>query len=162
MWKAVKMTKVKSYEKQKCFGGVLEDKDIKSQVSSVEQMLEMESSELRFENMTVENFETAANMFIYLITCPYVTDVDLFKSWELYYKDLFNEKTPPDQILLALNRMMKVKNENGGKLRASKLFKRIADYLSLNYPTIQRLLSLQAENVINPNISKSIKSEGTF
>ena len=161
------MIKLKTYDKQNCHGGVLEETDIKYTVTQVEQMLELQSSELRFENMTAENLEIAANMFIYLLTCPFynidnVYDEKWFKSRDMFYKDLFNKNTSPDIILLTLNRMMKVTNENKnkryGKQRDKKLLKRIADYLSLKHGTIRSLLSLAAGNVIYPNISKSLKS----
>ena len=65
------MIKLKTYYKQNCHGGVLEETDIKYTVTHVEQMLELQSSELRSKNMTAENLEIAANMFIYLLTCPF-------------------------------------------------------------------------------------------
>ena len=163
------MIKLKTYATQNCNGGVLEATDIQYTVTHVEQMLELQSSELRFENMTAENLKIAANMFIYLLTCPFynidnIYDEEWFKSRDMFYKDLFNKNTSPDIILLTLNRMMKVTNENkdkkDGKRRAKKLFRRIADYLSLKHGTIQSLLSLAAGNIIDPNISKSLKSEG--
>ena len=167
MWKVVNRVKLETdFVGQNCSkGGVFAEKIIKSQVEAVEQMLEVESSELRFENMTEENLENAAKMFIHLAMCIGIHSKEWFKSWDLFYKDLFHEKTPPYQIILTLNRMVKLRNvkENAGKLRAKKLFKRIADHLSLKYGAIQSLLPLGAENMINPHILTSIiKSEGKY
>ena len=71
--------------------------------------------------MTEENLKTAANMFIYLITCP-----ESIKPWILFYKDLFTNQSP-DQILLTLNRIMK-----GTRTQQNTYFKNLASYFFKN------------------------------
>ena len=117
---------------------MLTDESIVSHVKAVEQKLEIESSEQIDETMTNDNLKAAAEMFIYLISCPYSS---WFKSWSSFYKDLFLSK-PPDQIILTLNRMMKSETpqENNDKLRSEKLLQRITSQLSLKFDEIRSLL----------------------
>ena len=154
-------TALSTYIQYSCSILPASEKVIETYIETVEQKLAVESSELRIQNMTTENLETAAKMFVYLVTCPVTNSwQEWFKSWDLFYTDLFNEKTHPYQIMLTLNRMMNVRyvNNNDGKVRAEKLFIRITNYLSLKYGAIQSLLPLGTENIINSNISTSIKS----
>ena len=83
------------------------------QVEAVENKLHLKSSDLIFENMTSENLETVAEMFIYLNMCPVTLtwqastdEQQWFKSWFILYHDLFKSKSL-NHIILALNRVMK-------------------------------------------------------
>ena len=111
------------------------DKVKLSQVEAVEQLLQIESSEQINETLTNEELQTAAEMFIYLNSCP----TKWSKSWSSFYKDLFLS-LPADQIILTLNRMMKTKRSEEDKLRAKKLMRRTSNLLSLNFERIQSLL----------------------
>ena len=110
------------------------DNNKRLQVKAVEEMLQIKSSEQILETLTNEDLKNAAEMFLYLNTCP-----DLwFKSWASFYKDLFLAQ-PPDKIILTLNRMTKYRTKDG-KQRAEKLLQRIKILLSLKFEEIQRLL----------------------
>ena len=73
---------------------------------------------VRFQNITNETLKTAAEILIYLNSCP-----GPLKSWFVFYKDLF-ENQPKDQIILTLNRMIKFSSKTfyeGKKIVLSKL-----------------------------------------
>ena len=98
--------------------------------------LGIKSTELRFEKIGEENLRTAAEIFIYLNTCP-----ESLKSWFLFYQDLFYNKSP-NQIILTLNRMMKSKRTSETEnflLIAETVFKKASTLLSLKYEEIQSL-----------------------
>ena len=174
IWKVVKNVKLRIFRYEcellvcNCEGGVYGEAIRESQIKALEQELGIKSSELRFRNMTAEDLEIAAKMFIYLMTCPDTKYWrEWFKSWELFYNDLFFQSPDhivqsPDQIILTLNRMMKMKNvlEDDGKIRAEKLFVGAEHQLDLKYGEMQRLLGR-----INVTSSKNthtgtLKSEG--
>ena len=108
-----------------------------SQVKAVEQMLQIDSSDQINDTLTNEELKTAAEMFLYLNTCPDVW----FKDWFSFYSDFFLNQ-PADRIILALNRMTKIASPQNkyGKLRAEKLLQRTARLLSLKFEEIQSLL----------------------
>ena len=87
-------------------------------VKAVEQMLQTESSQQINDTLTNEDLRTAGEMFLYLIMCP-----DTIKPWILFYKDLFQTKSP-DQIILTLNRFMR-----GTKTSQTEHFAKIAEAL---------------------------------
>ena len=110
--------------------------DKMSQVNLLEDQLGIESTEVRFENIGRENLKTAAEIYIYLNTCP-----DSLKPWFLFYHDLFHDQEP-NQIILTLNRMMKSRrtSENENFLNIAKtVFKEASTLLSLKYEEIQSL-----------------------
>ena len=110
--------------------------DKMSQVNLLEDQLGIESTEVRFENIGRENLKTAAEIYIYLNTCP-----DSLKPWFLFYHDLFHDQEP-NQIILTLNRMMKSRrtSENENFLNIAKtVFKEASTILSLKYEEIQSL-----------------------
>ena len=111
-----------------------------SQVSAVEQILQIDPLK-QIEDLTNEELQTAAEMFIYLNSCP----TKWSKSWSSFYKDLFLTQ-PTNQIILTLNRMMKTKRSEDGKLRAEKLMKRTSNLLSLYFERIQSLLPETCRN----------------
>ena len=109
-----------------------------------------------FENITAEDLETAVKMFIYLNTCPGELDYSTsdfwrqwFKTWLVFYNDLFESKTP-DLIILTLNRMAKSGIHNSNDLKISeKLFKRTTELLDLKYKEIQTFIPGFGRNVTN-------------
>ena len=110
--------------------------DKMSQVNLLEDQLGIESTEVRFENIGRENLKTAAEIYIYLNTCP-----DSLKPWFSFYKDLFHDQDP-NLIILTLNRMMKsrITSENENFLNIAKtVFKEASTLLSLKYEEIQSL-----------------------
>ena len=125
---------------------ILTTDGISSQVKAVEQMLKIESSDKIINSFTNEGLKTAAEVFLYLISCP----DELFKSLSLFYKDLFLTQ-PADQIILTLNRMTKSKTsqDQGGKLRAEKLLQRLTKIFPLKHEEIERLLPVFRNESIN-------------
>ena len=119
-----------------CNNEMLSGDSMLSQVKAVEQMLQIESSEYINDTLTNEELKTAAEMFLYLNTCP-----SLFKSWILFYEDLFLTQSA-DKMILTLNRMMKTEtlHDKDGKLRAKKLLQRTAQLLSLQFEGIGNFL----------------------
>ena len=115
-----------------CGHTILFEDSMLTQVKAVEQILNIESTEQINDNLTHEELKTAAEMFLYLNTCP-----SLFKSWILFYEDLFLTQSA-NKIILTLNRMMKTEtsHDKDGKLRAKKLLQRAAQLLSLQYEDI--------------------------
>ena len=119
-------------------------------MNSVEKLLKTKSSEHQFENMTINDYKNAAEMFIYLNICPNTW----FKAWFFFYNDLFKTQTI-DQILLTLNRMMKINVYNSqakvDKRIAEKLFRRATSLLPLWYQDIQRLFPIN-NGTVNGNV----------
>ena len=120
------------------------------QVAAVEKILKIESSELRFNNVSIQDFKTAAEMFLYLNMCPKYDWYDWFHSWHLFYKDLFTNQSP-DQILLTLNRIIVSiivhDKEMEGKDRAEKLFKKFTMLTDLTFEEIQSMLPGGPKNI---------------
>ena len=83
---------------------------------AVEQMLQIESSEQINKTLTNENLQSAGEMFLYLVMCPYTV-----KPWLLFYKELFQTQSP-DQIILTLNRVMK-----GPRTHTNEFYKNLAE-----------------------------------
>jgi len=75
-----------------------------SVVKAVEQKLQIESSEQISDTLKNEELKTAAEMFVYLITCP-----NALKQSIIFYENLFQTQSP-DQIILTLNRLKKDPN----------------------------------------------------
>ena len=114
-----------------------------SQVTVLEQQLRLEnvSSQQRFKNITSDELKNAAEMLIYLGTCPQDGFIDWFGSWYNFYDDLFKTESPKN-IILTLNRIMNSENsqiENFQKWN-ERLFKGSAKILSLKYQVIQSML----------------------
>ena len=141
---------------------LLEDDNKLSLVKAVEQKLQIKSSKKKLETFTKELLKPAAELFLYLNSCPDIW----FRFWSNFYTELFLTEST-DQIILTLNRMMKSMNTQvrDGNIRAGKLLKKISTKLSLRYKDIQRLvrpdqlqnvnLELQTANI---NISDNGKS----
>ena len=85
MWKVVKKIKSKTPFDKRCYDGFPDYYDGSyfninakaSQVAALEELLKVNSSELRFGNMTTKDLKSAAEMFIYLNSCPGVIDDDI-------------------------------------------------------------------------------------
>ena len=141
---------------------LLEDDNKLSLVKAVEQKLQIKSSKKKLETFTKELLKPAAELFLYLNSCPDIW----FRFWSNFYTELFLTEST-DQIILTLNRMMKSMNTQvrDGNIRAGKLLKKISTKLSLRYKDIQRLVRPdQVQNVnlelqtANINISDNGKS----
>ena len=130
-----------------------------SKVKAVEQMLNIESTEQINDTLTNEELKTAAEIFLYLNTCP----SSMFKSWILFYEDLFLTQ-PADKIILTLNRMMKTEtsHDKDGKLRAKKLLQRTAQLLSLQYEDIGNFLGEKYFHQDIPGIDFKVPNGAVF
>ena len=96
-------------------------------------------SEEIFDNMKAEYLKTAAEIFIYLYTCP-VSDID--NKLMIFYDNLFKTQTPY-QIILTLNRMMKMKSPQiRNDIWIQKLFKKAASMFSLKYEEVKSILPM--------------------
>ena len=130
------------------------------QVKAVEEKLQIESTDQIIETLTMEDLKNAAEMFLYLNTCPKLW----FKFWSSFYTDLFMTQ-PADQIILTLNRMMKpkVSKVQDGNIRADKLLKKITSNLSLRYKEIQRLTQQEKlKHIIGEHQSLNISDKGNI
>ena len=88
--------------------------------------------------MTKENLITAAEMFIYLNTCPFDGDLQRwFLSWYNFYIDLFKYR-PKDEIILTLSRLMNNRHSISSNVQIwnEKLFQKSAIILSLKYDAL--------------------------
>ena len=141
MWKIVKRVKKDSIFSKSCTTAFYGTNDIDSNVRVVQKLLKINPFGFNWtepqSTMTSTNLAIAAEMFLYLNTCP-----DILKSWILFYTDLFTNQSP-DKIVLTLNRILKVKNSPqkiGFKNIAENLFKKTENLFSLRYKDIQNLL----------------------
>ena len=75
--------------------GLFKMGDMLGQMVKVESDLHITSNEQIMENMTAENLKIAAEMFLYVNSCP-----DPLKSWFLFYINLFERKTPDQGIMI--------------------------------------------------------------
>ena len=103
-----------------------------TQVKAVEKKLQIESTEQIFQNMTDEILKTAAEMYIYLGSCP-----NPVKPWIYFYKDLFQNESP-DLILLTLNRLVKSSGTSSQKINdlitvAQSLLRKYTPLFSIEY-----------------------------
>ena len=107
-------------------------------MTAVEKYFKINSSEVLFKNMTKENLITAAEMFIYLNTCPFDGDLQRwFLSWYNFYIDLFKYR-PKDEIILTLSRLMNNRHSISSNVQIwnEKLFQKSAIILSLKYDAL--------------------------
>ena len=86
--------------------------------------------DIKLENITRENLKVAAEMFIYLNTCP-------DPAWFKFYRDLF-EKHSLEFIILTLNRLLKNANKDS-QFIPSTILQRLTSMFSLSYPEIQSM-----------------------
>ena len=143
IWKIVKNIKLATFD---TFCG--EDQELYTAsvwtgvVAALEQQLNIEPSETIVENITRKQLDIAGQFFLYLNSCPYK-----LKPWILFYRDVFKNYSP-DQIVLALNRIMKITpnvQNHVFQTIAQKLFKKAAIQFSLNYKNIQSMIPQNTE-----------------
>ena len=112
-----------------------------SNVKAVEQKIPIRKDErIHYDDMTDTMLNNAASMFLYLNSCS-----DLYTPWFVFYKDLFQNKSP-SQIVLTLNRILKSKSTlQTEKFRgiAKNLFEAITNVYSLKYNDIQNITSMR-------------------
>ena len=148
----MKRVKVKSPVNQ-CTKGILEDSHIEKQVNKIESKVYVtppDSPESILENMDNTTLKHAADMFIYLNSCP-----QSIKSWILLYKDLIMWKTR-DVLVLILNRILKAESigqNDEFKEIAKSILEKVQIDLSLQYKEILNINNGKMESMPGGNIS---------
>ena len=131
LWNLVKRMKTQ-YIDEKCptasSSSLHESSVIESQVKSVGKELGINPNTPAKNNLTKNQMKVAAEMFLYLIACP-----KPIQPWLLFYSNLFQNHSP-DEIMLKLNRALKIKEntqQNEGLRRVSKkVFKKLLSFVS--------------------------------
>ena len=134
IWNSVKKTKAEVSLDEKCNHNSYEAAVMTDNVESVQKYLGIESSDDVSKQMTNETLKIAARMFWYLNSCTKES-----KPWVQFYSNIF-QKSPPDQIVLNLNRILKKDNKKMGEI-AMTLFQNLTSVLNLNYPEIQSFIN---------------------
>ena len=136
-WDSLKKVRDISYERCEVYESVLYEKDMmKSQIEDLSKVLNLNSSGDVDTDVTDSTLKTAAEMFLYLNSCP-----DDLRSWFLFYEDLLSKKSL-EVILLQLNRILKGGySQNNKKLKtiAKKVFERVTTLFSSKYKEIQNI-----------------------
>ena len=136
-WDSLKKVRDISYERCEVYESVLYEKDMmKSQIEDLSKVLNLNSSGDVDTDVTDSTLKTAAEMFLYLNSCP-----DDLRSWFLFYEDLLSKKSL-EVILLQLNRILKGGySQNNKKLKtiAKKVFERVTILFSSKYKEIQNI-----------------------
>ena len=149
----MKRVKVKSPVNQ-CTKGILEDSHIEKQVEKIESKVYVtppDSPESILENMDNTTLKHAADMFIYLNSCP-----QSIKSWILLYKDLMSNNVEKDVLVLTLNRILKaesIKENDEFKEIAKNILEKVQIDLSLQYKEILNINNGKIESMPGGNIS---------
>ena len=122
-------------------------------IISLEQQLKVNSSEIIFANMSRDTLEAAAEMFLFLNSCS-----EYLETWLSFYTDLFMTKSA-DQIVLALNRIMKHDNKNRDGRIAKELFKKVTKLMNLKYEKIDKIIDgrMEISSIEENNFFKGIK-----
>ena len=126
-----------------------DDDVILSQVMKVEKALNIESSSSIIYNIPKKYLDTSGEIFLYLNSCPFTTiSKRWYKSWFIFYNDLFKTQQP-DKIILTLNRLMKSNTEKNThvKLTASKLMKKATILMELKNEELRRMLPGGTRNI---------------
>ena len=130
IWRAVRIVRSETLtSKFRCSYNHLLNNQV-SQVAAVEQLLGIESSDQPINNISNRTLKSSADAFIYLAVCP-----GKYNAWARFYKDIF-ETESPNNILLALNRIMKKTNIEMGILGtvARNSFRVVTEALKQNIP----------------------------
>ena len=144
--------KVKSPVNQ-CTKGILEDSHIEKQVRKIESKVYVtppDSPENILENMDNTTLKHAADMFVYLNSCP-----QSIKSWILLYKDLIDVSNR-DVLVLTLNRILKAESIDRNdefKDIAKSILEKVQIDLSLQYKEILNINNGKIESMPGGNIS---------
>ena len=119
------------------------------QVMKVEKAMNIESSSSIIYNIPKKYLDTSGEIFLYLNSCPFTTiSKRWYKSWFIFYNDLFKTQQP-DKIILTLNRLMKSNTEKNThvKLMASKLMKKATILMELKNEELRRMLPGGTRNI---------------
>ena len=124
-------------------------------VTAVENFLGIESSDIKYENISGEDLKTAGNIYVYLYfnlpsaydldSCPFIEYNKWFSSWSTIYKDIFKTNFI-NEIFLTLNRMIKTNSNKSRDGKVEDVLKRISTTLDLKYVDIQNILPQKSGN----------------
>ena len=115
-------------------------------MAAVEEELRVKSSDEIIEDITTDKLKNAADIFFDLNTSPSINPnyETWAKTWATFIQDLF-ENNSPNEIILTLNRLMKVKTESLSKIVIEykeileKIFKEVSILLSLKNEDLKKL-----------------------
>ena len=116
------------------------------------------SSTIPLKDMKKETLNIAAEMFLYLNSCPYT-----IKPWVVFFKSLFQTKSP-NYIILTLNRMLKGNispTNKQFKSTTENLLIRATQLFSLKYPYIKSMAPGSKENSWKLQNESIMTTEGT-
>ena len=129
-WDLVKKIKSQMSFEDSCVTVYYSIADMENNVRKVLNKMQVLPTNVKVDNITRENLKMAAEMFIYLNTCP-------DPAWFKFYRDLF-EKHSLEFIILTLNRLLKNANKDShSQFIASTILHRLTSMFSLSYPEIQ-------------------------
>ena len=124
-------------------------------IKTLEKELGIVSSQTVFQNLTKRELKAAAEMYIYLNTCPYSkaysgAKKSWFRTWYNFYKDLFSTQ-PVDIIILTLSQIMNSKQSQYKDTQEwnERLFNGSSKILSLKYQSIQNMFPGKTETFDN-------------
>ena len=125
-----------------CVSGLYETPVVESLVIDFEEQMTINISDTRSLNITSSALKDAADLFIYLISCP-----KPLQHWFQFYDKLFKRENPTD-ILLMLNRIMSKttrsqKNDKIG-LIAHQLFMKVTSILKSSYLGFQNISEVKS------------------
>ena len=115
--------------------------------------------DVKFTNLTFENLKNTVEIYLYLNTCS-----EPLKHWYIFYKNLF-ETQSTDQIILTLNRMMKVpgsQQNDFSRSLAQRLLQRVASSMTLKFEEVKSMIpGPKNKSFANPSQSLNKLKEGT-
>ena len=116
---------------------------------AVEEKLQVQSTDMRFKNITAADLNTAAEMIIYM--CTICTD-GTNSEWVKFYFNLFQTQSP-NEIILTLNRMQLILSSLNNYITRFgvfvtnlKIFNRTKAILGLKHKQIQSLIPWEPYN----------------
>ena len=126
------------------------------QEKEVERNLRVDSSEQRLLNVSAECLKTASEMMTYLMN-----DIpNSEEEWLRFYMYVF-ETQGPSQILLTLNKMLKINNKEDAI--TWKLLEKATFLFGLKYEEIQHMMPGKIRNVSDVNTKKMrLSSKGNY
>ena len=105
--------------------GFLSIKDIKAIDEKIANILSINVSSTAFDDVSEKTLKTGAEMLFYLYSCPGPNVI----SWNLFYKEMF-ENYDPKKIILTLNRILKKSNGHIYNIN-KKILNKMKETLSL-------------------------------
>ena len=128
-------------------------RDLLDLVIDVEEELGIQFSDQIFYNLSEKSLQISSEIYFYIKACPadeVTFSKQWFDEWFLFYNKLFGNESP-NQILLTLNRKIKVQD-----LVAEKLFNRTSSLLSLKHDEIQKMMLQRGHTNVSAETLKSL------